>query len=178
MGVSPREFSRQKFPSVKTSGFILLFVMTLRLVGAAPPKGLFYNPIGLFQGALLSSLSNSERAKIQTTWRGFYLRADTQPGFEHEYDPSESGIYLDVAVRDPEEIPVFRDLTTREGLITKRTVEIPAPGNEQVALRITLAYGEAAPQEALAAIRASTTKTITASAQGAPGQPAARAGSK
>ncbi len=34
----------------------------------------------------------SERAKVQTTWRGFYLRADTQTGLKKEYEPSKTGM--------------------------------------------------------------------------------------
>ena len=133
---------------------------------AESKKALFDNPIEFFAGTLLPSLSNSEAAKIITTLRGFYLRADSHPGLQDEYEPSELGIYLNVAVRDPEEIPVFKDSATTKGLITTRTIELPAPKNEQVALRITLAYGKSAPEKTLAAIRASITQTIKASESG------------
>ena len=154
---------------MKTLFAILLLLMTAHHGMAESKKGLFDNPIELFSGALLPSLSNSEAAKIITTLRGFYLRADSHPGLQDEYEPSELGIYLDVAVRDQDEIPVFKDSTTTEGLITTRTVELPAPKNEQVALRITLVYGKSAPEKALAAIRASITQTIKASEEDARG---------
>lgn len=157
---------------------ILLLVMTVHHGMAESEKGLFENPIEFFSGALLPSLSNSEAAKIITTHRGFYIRADSHPGLQDEYDPSELGIYLDVSVRDPEEILVFKDSTTTRGLITTRTVELPAPKNEQVALRITLVYGKSAPEKALAAIRASIAGTIKTSEQAGAGQPATRPESK
>lgn len=136
---------------------------------AESQKGLFDNPIGFFAGALLPTLSNSEAAKIITTLRGFYLRADSHPGLKDEYEPSELGVYLNVAVRDPEEIPVFKDSTSTVGLITTRTVELPAPKNEKVGLRITLAHGKSAPLKTLTAIQASITQTIKDSEQDASG---------
>lgn len=90
---------------------------------------------------------------------------DQQSGMEREYEPSEAGIYLDVAVRDPEEIPVFKDETTTKGSITKRTVEIPAQKGGEVALRITLEFGKDAPVESLAAIRACIAKIKKTSEQ-------------
>lgn len=113
---------------------------------------LFDNPIELFSEALIPSLSHSERAKVQTTLRGFLLRADLQSAMDQEYVASESGIYLDVAVRDPEEVPVFNDATTVKGSITTRIVEIPSQNGEEVALRVSLEYGKNAPVETLKAI--------------------------
>jgi hypothetical protein len=138
---------------------------------SAVGKGLFDNPVELFSGCLIPCLSHSERAKIQTTWRGFYLRADTQPGFKDEYSPSDSGIYLDVAVRDPKEIPTFKDSSTTQNSITKRTIEIPAPKTDQVALRISLLYGKDASKESLSSINASIQKIIMTSEQGAAANP-------
>jgi len=153
---------------MKTLVYALLLLTSATLVRAESQRALFHSPIEFFEGVLLPCLSNSEAAKISTTLRGFYLRADSHPGLRNEYDPSELGIYLDVAVRDPEEISAFKDSTTSERLITTRTVELPAPKNEQSALRITFVYGKDAPEKALAAIRAAITKTIKASEQAAP----------
>lgn len=154
---------------MKTLFALLLHVMTAHLGMAEAPKGLFDNPIEFFSGALLPSLSNSEAARIITTHRGFYIRADSHPGLQDEYEPSELGIYLNVAVRDPEEIAVFKDSVATEGLITTRTIELPAPKDGQVALRITLVYGKSAPEKTLTAIRTSITQTIKTSEHGARG---------
>ncbi len=141
----------------------LLLLVSPAMLAEEPEKRLFDEPIEYFEAALLPSLSLSEAAEINTTLRGFHLRADSHPGFHEKYEPSEWGIYLNVAVRDPEEISAFKDATTTKEQITTRTVEFPAPKNEQVALRIVFAYGKEAPEKALEAIRASIKNIIVAS---------------
>lgn len=114
--------------------------------------GVFDNPSLLFPNSYLPVLSRFEKAKIETTLRGFYLRADTFPGFKQEHDPSDAGLYLNVAVRDPEEIPKFTDSSKIDGEITERTVEFPKLKNGEVALRIVFTCGSHANPEALKAI--------------------------
>ena len=159
-----------KYPS-----YIFILFSAMLGIGAVSARGVFDNPIELFSGALIPCLSHSEKATVTTTLRGFYLRADIPSGMRSEYEPSEAGLYLDASVRDPEEIPAFKDVTTTKGPITTRTVEIPAPKGEEVALRITLEYGKDAPIESLTAIRTSIAKTIKTSEQvgggNAPKQP-------
>jgi hypothetical protein len=130
--------------------------------------GRFDNPPALFPGSMISVMSHFEKAKIEKTWRGFYLRADTQPGMASETEPTETGIYLDVAVRDAEEIPEFKDSSAVAGEITRRIVEIPAAKREgdEVALRIVFTFGSGANAEALAASR----KEIDGIVRGAEGK--------
>lgn len=97
-------------------------------------------------------LSHFEKAKIETTLRGFYLRADTFPGFNQEHDPSAAGIYLNVAVRDSEEISEFKDTSKVAGEITERTVEFPRIRNGEVSLRIVFKFGSHASSEAVNAV--------------------------
>ena len=124
-------------------------IVCLVLVGAAfastaCAKGLFDNPVALFPDANLIILSKFEQAKIETTHRGFYLRADTAPGIRNEYDPSEAGLYLDVAVRDPQEISKFNDSHKSSGKLTERTIAFPPTKGDPDALRITFIYGASA----------------------------------
>jgi hypothetical protein len=113
---------------------------------------LFGNPRRLFANSFLPVLSRFEKARIETTLRGFHLRADTFPAFKQEHDPSDAGLYLDVAVRDPEEIPGFRDSSRMVGGVTERMVEFPAFENGEVALRIVFKFGSHASTEAIHAI--------------------------
>lgn len=115
-------------------------------------EAVFDNPSSLFPNSFLPVLAHFEKAKIETTLRGFYLRADTFPGFNQEYAPSAAGIYLNVAVRDPEEIPKFKDTSTVVGEVTERTVEFPELKGGEVALRIVFKFGSHASSEAVSAI--------------------------
>ncbi len=92
---------------------------------------------------------------------------------ENETEPSENGIYLNVAVRDAEEIPAFTDVTVTKDDLSTRTVEFTAPKRSTQGLRIHFVYGKDAPEESLAAIRASIAKLIKASKQG-PAEKSAR----
>lgn len=115
-------------------------------------EDLFANPLTLFQGALTPVLQGNERGVVETTWRGFRLRADAQQKIA-EKNPSEVGIELKVAVRDAVEIPKLSDESAREvGLIT-RTVSFPAPTSKSPqGLRVVIRYGMKAPKKSLAAI--------------------------
>jgi hypothetical protein len=106
----------------------------------------------LFPNSFLPALSNFEKARIETALRGFYLRADTFPGFNQEYEPSDSGIYLNVAVRDPEEISEFKDMSKVAGGITERTVEFPESEKGGVTLRVVFKCGSHADPDAIKAI--------------------------
>lgn len=125
-------------------------------ITSAADGDLFRNPVHLFEAVLIPALTQGERAKVQTTWRGFYLRTDTQSGLKNEYTPSAAGIYLDASVRDWVEVRKFTDTTTREEGITIRTVKFPASGASQVeGLVVTLAHGARANKEVLEAINRS-----------------------
>lgn len=112
---------------------------------------IFGNPSQLFPNSFLPVLAHFEKARIETTLRGFYLRADTFPGIQKN-DPSDAGLYLNVAVRDPEEIPKFRDSSKVVGEVTERMVELPAFKNGEVALRVVFQFGPHANPEAVKAI--------------------------
>jgi hypothetical protein len=147
---------------------VCVFVLFTALIGlgAVSAGGLFDTPIEHFSEALAPVLSGSEKGKVETTLRGFYLRADIFPRMQNETEPSENGIYLNVAVRDAEEIPAFTDVTVTKNAISTRTVEFTALKGSTQGLRIHFAYGKDAPEESLAAIRASIAKIIKASKQG------------
>ena len=52
-------------------------------------------PLIVFAETFSKVASSFERAKIQTTWGGFYLRADTQSNFStSESELSPSGFWL------------------------------------------------------------------------------------
>ena len=61
---------------------------------------LFRNPVQLFEAVLIPALMHSEKAKVQTSWRRFSLRTDSQRGMKSEFTPSAAGLYLDVSIRD------------------------------------------------------------------------------
>jgi hypothetical protein len=140
-------------PRVRFYGILYLSVTQS---GSANDPGearqVFDDPIRLFPNSFLPALSHFEKARIETTLRGFYLRADTFPGFNQEHDPSAAGIYLNVAVRDPEEISEFKDTSKVAGEITERTVEFPRIGNGEVSLRIVFKFGSHASSEAVSAV--------------------------
>jgi hypothetical protein len=115
-------------------------------------EAVFDHPSSLFPHSFLPALAHFEKAKVETTLRGFYLRADTFPGFNREHDPSAAGIYLNVAVRDPQEIPYFKDASTVVGEVTERTVEFPEPEKARVALRVVFKFGSHANPDAIKAI--------------------------
>ncbi len=131
---------------------LLAPILGVILFQDASAREIFDDPIRLFPNSFLPALSHFEKAKIETTLRGFHLRADTFPGFNQEYDPSDAGIYLNVAVRDSEEIPEFKDSSTVVGEFTERTVEFPEPGEGGVALRVVFKFGSHANPETIKAI--------------------------
>jgi hypothetical protein len=134
----------------------LILITFLAGLATAKAEDLFANPLELFRAALMPALTCTERAKVETTWRGFFLRADSQSAMELGIEPSECGIYLDVAVRDAVEIPLAEDSTRKDGGVTRRTVKFPAGGeNREQGLLVTLVYGGLANAEALKAIEAS-----------------------
>jgi hypothetical protein len=136
--------------TMKVFFFILL---GLASAIAAEPKDAWHGPVMGFSEAIAPILDGFEKANVKTTLRGFIARGDTSPGFAaSEIDPSEDGLYLNVAVRDAEEVPSLLDKVEKKGAITYRLVEIPArPGREQ-GLRISLHYGPGARAEAIRAI--------------------------
>lgn len=134
----------------------ILYLSITKSGGASDPRGarrVFDDPIRLFPNSFLPVLSRFEKAKIETTLRGFYLQADTFSGFNQEHDPSAAGIYLNVAVRDPQEIPEFKDTSKVAGEITERTVEFPEAEMGGVALRVVFKFGSHANPETIKAIR-------------------------
>jgi len=141
------------------------------LLGTTFAKGIFYDPTILFADAYLPALTHFEKTKIETTLRGFILRSDTQPGFQDELHPSHAGLYLNVAVRDPEEIPRFADDISRSADIITRTVEIPPTPADDVALRILLIYGSHADPKTISAIEKCIDSIEKKSEQGAAANP-------
>jgi hypothetical protein len=133
--------------------FFLLLLATSAF--AAESKGPFYSPITGFSEALLPIFDGFEKAGVETTLRGFIARADSFPGYEKsEMDPSERGLYLNVAVRDAEEVKKYSDHSEEKDGITCRLVQIPAPKGGEVAIVIQFDYGRKAPVESIKAIDA------------------------
>lgn len=126
------------------------------------PKGIFDDPIRAFSDSLLPALSGFEKARFETTLRGFYLRADDHPGFKQETEPSVAGLYLNVAVRDPAEIAGFGDVSKLVGTINERTVEFPAVKGGEMALRIVFKFGSQANPEAVKSVGKDIEKLIHA----------------
>ncbi len=131
--------------------FLLLILATSAFW--SNPGGPFYSPVTGFSGALVPILTKFEKARIETTLRGFIARADSFPGFrQSEMDPSEHGIYLNVAVRDASEVKALSDRTERHGAVTHRMVEIPPPEGGDQALVIELDSGRDVPPEVMRAL--------------------------
>ena len=102
----------------------------------------FYSPVTGFSDALIPLLVSFEKTKIETTLRGFIARADSFPGFrQSETEPSEYGIYLNVAVCDPVDLRRFSDHTEQKGALTHRLIQIPPPKGGEQAIIIQLDYG-------------------------------------
>jgi hypothetical protein len=122
-------------------------------VMAAESRGPFYSPVTGFSDALIPILHDFEKAKIETTLRGFIVRADSAPGFAHsETDPSEFGLYLNVSVRDAKEVKAFSDSTEGKGGFSRRLVKIPPPRGGDQAIVIELDYGPRVSPDVLRAI--------------------------
>jgi hypothetical protein len=119
----------------------------------ADPPDPFSDPVTAFSKAIVPILASFEKAKVEKTWRGFFARADTQPGFKKpENEPSEDGLYLDVEVRDAAEVKEFTDHTEQNGSVMYRAIRIPAPPHQEQALIVELRYGNRVPKEVIAAI--------------------------
>jgi hypothetical protein len=108
-------------------------------------------------------LDNFEKTVIQSTLRGFQIRADTFSGMhKHPYDPSVRGLWLDVEVRGPEEMPIFQDRHQVDGDIVTRTVKFSATkSNPDYSLRITFAFGVFADASSILEINTSIDQLIS-----------------
>ncbi|MDZ4286656.1 MAG: hypothetical protein U0984_01785 [Prosthecobacter sp.] len=134
-------------------------------------KHLFDDPLALFQKALVPALNGGERGVVKTTLRGFQLRVDHQSQIEKS--ASESGIFLDVEVRDPEEIPELTDVTEKEGGLSRRTVKLPATWDGGSGLAIYLTYGTEAQPKALKALENCIIEILQKTAQSSIARPPA-----
>jgi len=142
-----------------TRVLLVLMMGALSAFGGEP-----FDPVSAFSSALAPILTSGERGKIQTTWRGFFARGDTQAGLQKsDTEPTAQGLYLDVEVRDAEEALELSDVTVQEGGITCRKVRTPAPKGDPQSLLIVFRYGPDAEREAIAAIEACITKIIATS---------------
>jgi len=131
---------------------LLLFLLASSAL-AAESRGPFYSPITGFTDALVPVLAGFEKASVETTLRGFIARADSFPGYRNsDSEPSEYGLYLNVAVRDAEEVKALSDLSEPKGAVTHRLVQIPAPKGGDQAMVIQIDYGPKASAESIRAI--------------------------
>lgn len=154
--------------------------MTIIGMATVAAEDLYSNPLELFREAIVPALTNSERGKVETTWRGFFLRADHQSEFKREHDPSDFGIFLDVSVRDAVEVPKFVDSRERTAGLTRRTVKFPAVRKEHDAqgLVVTLVYGDQADAESIKAIDRFIAGVRRKAEQSSTGQPATKPADK
>jgi hypothetical protein len=131
---------------------LFIFLLATSSVFAESP-GPFYSPVTGFSDALVPILDGFEKAKIESTLRGFIARADSFPGFsQSENDPSEYGLYLNVAVRDSVEVKGFSDHTEQKGAISHRLVQIPPPKGGDQAIVIELDFGRKVSAKVIRAI--------------------------
>lgn len=132
--------------------FLLIFLSVTSAI-CAESRDPFYDPVTGFSDALVPILSGFEKSSVVTTLRGFIARGDSFPGFrESETEPSEYGLYLNVAVRDPDDVKGLSDQTERKGAVTHRLVQIPAPKGGESAIIIEVDYGREVPSEVIRAI--------------------------
>lgn len=137
----------------RSAKWLLLLHLLAAPALARESSGPFYSPVMGFSEALAPILSGFEKAKIETTLRGFVARGDSAPGFaQSEMDPSEYGVYLNVAVRDAQEVNGFSDRTEEKGAFMRRTVKIPPPSGGDQAIVVELDYGRKVSGDVLRAI--------------------------
>jgi hypothetical protein len=134
------------------SGLFLILLFATPAI-CAEPRDPFYSPITGFADALVPILTGFEKTRVETTLRGFIARADSFPGFQHsEMEPSEHGLYLNVAVRDSGEVKGFADHTEQRGAVTHRLVQIPPPKGGEQAIVIEWDCGREVPTKVIRAI--------------------------
>ena len=96
-------------------------------------------------------MSDFIKARIETTRRGFFVRADYEGAFEKSArDPSTEGLYLQVDVA--EGFKKVTDETKRENELFRRFVEIPSGRKGVQDIQIELSYGQDTPRQSLKAI--------------------------
>ena len=124
---------------IKSILIILLFSGPLRALDIA-------TPLAVFAGQFAKVADHFERAKIETTWGGFYLRADTQHYFKASDSlPSSEGFWLGVRVLPVEDLKTATAPPEPEPSAdyTQKVVGLKFPKVEGAdsGLLITLRYG-------------------------------------
>lgn len=148
---------RKHWKIVNRSTLFVVFLLPVLACSAlaAEPEGPFYRPISGFSEALLPILSGFEKASVETTLRGFIARADSFPGYRNsDMEPSDYGLYLNVAVRDADEVKEYSDRSGEKGGVTYRLIQIPAPKGGDQSMVIEFDYGGKASAESVKAIDA------------------------
>ena len=149
--------------AIKHMRLYLALVLTIFIVAFSNKSygdDLFYDPIALFSDVFAKVLPHFDRAKVQTTWGGFYIRADTQSKFKEEFIPSKAGLLFSVKVRDSADIPRFEDFTTSTKDQTTRNVKLPARNKAEQGLGLYYEYGKDADEKAVSAINSSIDAVI------------------
>lgn len=131
----------------------LLFLSMFAARASAKALDPFSDPVSGFSDTLLPLLTSFEKASVETTLRGFIARGDTFPGYKQSNsDPSDTGLYLNVAVR--EEMKGVSDRTEQIGSYTRRNVSIPSGRKGVPGIEIELSYGPNIPKKPLEAVNA------------------------
>jgi hypothetical protein len=102
-------------------------------------------PLTVFAEKFAKVAEHFERAKIETTWGGFYLRGDSQSSFKASDLPSSEGFWLGVRVLPVEDLKTATAPPEPEpsAAYTEKVVGLKFPKVEGAdsGLLITLRYG-------------------------------------
>src|SRR5579871_3293799 len=113
----------------KCGGIIMLWallaIQSLAVERPSNKSGPFYDPTLGFEEAFMPILTSFEKAQIETTNRGFFVRGDYPGGFlQSDMEPSYEGLYLNVGVA--EDVKALSDETKQVKDYTERRVSIPS----------------------------------------------------
>ncbi len=98
----------------------------------------------VFAGKFAKVGQHFERAKMETTWSGFYLRGDSQSKFkESDWQPSPEGFWLGVRILPAEDLKTATSpAEPPEGYVEKIVgLEFPKEVDADSGLLISLRYG-------------------------------------
>ena len=130
--------------------FCIVFALASPAWGKEDPLG---DPIRSFSQVFAPFLGAFEKASVETTLRGFIARGDSFPSYEKSnMDPSEYGIYLNVAVKDDSQSykssKIEDESKQMDGFI-RRGIAMPPKCKGAMGLQIEFSYGSEVPKDLL-----------------------------